>query len=174
MDSFDLESTLKTLAEAKVQLAIRRENNLTQDQSVKGLRQENKQLAALIDQMAGENQSLAERIGHLTAARSLSKQHSLPDGEVHSDESQGGDERWTALIHDWRPDQGKKMCRKGVPGGVRCAVWKLAVGNDLRLTHQLYYILMNRAKASAPVAGEDGWNSQALRDVARVLVVMAM
>lgn len=130
MESDDFETLQKHLSEAKVRLAMRKEANLAQAHSLKCLLQEHSQLSLLLPPpslttRSSENPLLQENY-----------------------------QKWTALLQDWREQQARKLCRLGVPQNLRSQVWRRAIGNSLRITHQLYYILLDRLKRGKRLAEE--------------------
>lgn len=143
MESDDLETLQKRLSEAKVHLAMCKEANLAQAHSLKCLRQEHSQLSLL-----------------LTPSPSLV---TVPSEDSLRENCQ----KWTTLLQDWKEPKAKKLCRLGVPCNLRSQVWRKAIGNKLRITHQLYYILLDRLKREKRLAG--GANGERVLEVYGVL-----
>lgn len=146
MSSEEVEALQQRLAAAKVQLAIRKESNLLQTHNIKALLQENAQLTRLISEMTHENHSLSAGLMQIQPENSDFLRNEQEDNRKTREEKDFS-QKWTALVRNWRAETAKKMCKLGVPVAFRAQIWRLAVGNALKLTHQLYYIHLNRGKS---------------------------
>ena len=138
MESEDLETLQKRLSEAKVHLAMRKEANLAQAHSLKSLNQEHTELSLLLAQSPT-----------FSARLSLPSAVDSPQSQQQSKEERDNCQKWTLLLQNWKEEQTKKICRLGVPASLRSQVWRKVIGNSLHITHQLYYILLNRLKNRA-------------------------
>ncbi|XP_064629888.1 TBC1 domain family member 14-like isoform X2 [Lineus longissimus] len=68
------------------------------------------------------------------------------------------------ILPNWENMRGSKKARDlwwlGIPPSVRGKVWKIAIGNELNLTHELYEICLSRAKDRLKIMDENNGESE--------------